>query len=82
MNEDLHFRQRLNERFGLGGDALIRLIEVGTAQPDSFVGFGNNGNPIHRFHWTDKLIYVVRGRTDRGLVTALTYKQVIFGEAE
>ena len=82
MNCDLHYRQRLNERFGLGGDELVRQIEVATAQPDSFFEFSNNGNPIHRFHWTDKLIYVVRGRTDRGLVTALTAKQVVLGEAD
>ena len=82
MNCDLHFRQRLNERFGLGGDDLVRQIEVETASPDSFAGFGNSGNPVHRFHWTDKLIYVVRGRTDKGLVTALTGEQYVLGEVE
>ena len=82
MNEDLHFRERLKERFGLGGDELVRQIEIATANPDSFVEFGHNGNPIHRFHCGEDLIYVVRGRTDRGLVTALTAKQMVLGEVE
>ncbi len=82
MNCDLHFRERLFERFGLWGDRLVRRIEVETARPDSFAGFGNNGNPIHRFHCGDKLIYVVRGRTDRGLVTVLTHKQFVLREVE
>lgn len=82
MNCDLHFRQRLEERFGLGGDDLVRQIEVATAHPDSFAGKSLNGNPIHRFHWRDKLLYVVRGRTDRGLVTVLTHKQFVLREVE
>ena len=82
MNEDLHFRERLKERFGLGGDELVRQIEIATANPDSFFEFSNDGNPIHRFHCGEDLIYVVRGRTDRGLVTALTAKQMVLGEVE
>ena len=82
MNEDLHFRERLRQRFGLGGDEIVRAIEVGTNSPDSFVEFGAKGNPIHRFHWTDKLMYVVRGKIDKGLVTVLTYRQYVLGEVE
>jgi len=82
MNEDLHFRQRLQQRFGLGGDEIVRAIEVGTNSPNSFVGFGSKGNPIHRFHWTDKLLYVVRGKIDKGLVTVLTHRQFVLNEVE
>ena len=82
MNEDLHFRQRLQQRFGLGGDEIVRSIEVKTADPDTLVGFGGNGNTIHRFHWEDKLLYVVRGRTDGGLVTVLTHRQYVLNEVE
>jgi hypothetical protein len=66
----------------LGGDELVRQIEIETALPDSFAGESLNGNPIHRFHHQDKLIYVVRGRTDRGLVTVLTHKQFVLREVE
>ena len=59
---------------------MVRRIEVATANPDSFVWFSSDGHPIHRFHCGEDLIYVVRGRTDRGLVTALTAKQVVLGE--
>ena len=80
--EDLHFRQRLQQRFGLGGDEIVRSIEVKTANPNSFVEFGVNGNTIHRFHWGEQLLYVVRGKIDKGLVTVLTYKQYVLGEIE
>ena len=82
MNEDLHFRQRLQQRFGLGGDEIVRSIEVKTANPNSFVEFGVNGNTIHRFHWGEQLLYVVRGRTDKGLVTVLTHRQYVLNEVE
>lgn len=80
MNYDLHFRDRLKQRFGLGGKKVIGEI-LSQVDADNFVENSCNGNFIHRIHFGDKLMYVVKSRSHGAAVTVMTHRQFVLKQA-
>lgn len=80
MNYDLHFRDRLKQRFGLGKDVIREILSKVT--PNNFIRRSINGNSIYQVHWTDKLMYVVVSGNHGGAVTVMTHKMYVLKEIE
>ncbi len=81
MNYDPHFRDRLKQRFGLGGKKVIGQI-LSRVNPGNFVENSSNGNSIHRVQWEDRLMYLVRSKSHGGFVTVMTHNQFVLKEIE
>lgn len=81
MNYDPHFRDRLKQRFGLGGKELIGEI-LSKVNSNNFLEFCPKGNAIHSFQWGDDIMYVVRSKSHGGAITVMSHKQYVLKEIE